>query len=306
MQQYEKPDYNAQESSIITRNASLMPNYSRYSQHARRALAHAQVLVKRYGHPYADSGHLLVGVMMTDGSIGCQVLRDLNLRVDQAERQLQALYPPLQVPDSGGPEILNLTLQLAADEATWLSHHYIGTEHLLLGITRANTGNASALLRRLGTSSEHLRYRVRRALNEGASELDLQTAKQIARLSELSRRVISAAEQRAQSLEHPRLGIGHLLLELAYETRSPTAQVLREAGLQIGPLEEGLEAGDLLLLANIEHMLTQVLDVVERMGSHYTGTEHLLLTLTLDPAGRAALQAYGVDTDWLGHQLESA
>jgi len=282
-----------------------MTNYSRYSHHARRALSHASLLVKRYRHPYVDTGHLLVGVMLAEGSIGCQVLQAMNLYAAQAEPHLQALYPIIEMAgaEAHQADALELTLALAADEAAWLSHHYIGTEHLLLGITRTNAGNASTLLRRLGTTPDLLRSRVRRALNEGASELDLQMAKHMARLSELSRRVINAAEQLALSLEHPAVGIGHLLLELAQEARSPTCQLLRDSGLDTARLHDGLVAGDRVLLVHIEPMFGYVLDLVEKVGSHYTGTEHLLLALLADPAGRAALEIYGAQVDILERRL---
>ena len=41
----------------------------RYSHHARRALHHAAELAQEYGHPRQDTAHLLVGVMMTEGSL---------------------------------------------------------------------------------------------------------------------------------------------------------------------------------------------------------------------------------------------
>jgi ATP-dependent Clp protease ATP-binding subunit ClpA len=279
-----------------------MTGYNRYSHHARRALTHASQLVHRYQHPYVDTGHLLVGVLLTEGSIGFQVLRAMDLNAAQAEPQLQALYAPLNVLPNDNA--LEMTLQLAADEAVWLSHHYIGTEHLLLGITRANAGHASALLRQMGTSSEHLRYRVRRALNEGATELDLQSAKQMARFSELSRRVINAAEQLSIKLKHDHVGIGHLIVVLAQETRSPTARLLHDSGLDAARLQADLSQDNRLLLTGIEGILNQVLDLVERVGSHYTGTEHLLLTLATDPAAQAILEHYGVQVVFLQQRLD--
>ncbi len=280
-----------------------MTSDNRYSFHARRALTHASALVKRNQHPFVDTGHLLVGVLLTEGSIGCQVLQAMNLNAKQAETQLRALYPLLNVPQTSSDNALEMALQLAADEAVWLSHHYIGTEHFLLGITRTNVGNASTLLRRLETSSEHLRHRVRRALNEGATELDLHMVKQMARFSELSRRVINAAEQLALSLEHEHVGSGHLLVVLAQETRSPTAQMLRDSGLDIARLQADLKRNEARLLTRIEIILHQVLDLVEQIGSHYTGTKHLLLTLVNDPATHSILEDYGVQVDNLQRQL---
>ena len=282
-----------------------MTSYNRYSHHARRALTHASLLVERYQHPYVDTGHLLIGVLLTEGSIGCQVLQAMDLSAAQAELQLQALYPLLNGPLTGVDNALAMTLQLAADEAVWLAHHYIGTEHLLLGITRTNAGNASTLLRRLGTSSEYLRHRVRRVLNEGATELDLHMVKQMARFSELARRVINAAEQLALTLDHDYVGVGHLLVILAQETRSPTAQMLHDSGLDVARLQADLRQNNPLLLTRIEGVFNQVLELVERIGSHYTGTEHLLLTLVYDPTARAILDHYGVQVDNLQQRLSA-
>jgi hypothetical protein len=39
------------------------------------------------------------------------------------------------------------------------------------------------------------------------------------------------------------------------------------------------------------------------MDSHYTGTEHLLLTLLMDPTARAILEQYGVQVDPLQYRL---
>ncbi len=284
-----------------------MTDENRYSHHARRALTHARLLVTRYRHPFADTGHLLVGVMLTEGSIGYHVLLEMNLTAGRAEPYLQALYPLIDLPDAGlrNADTLEQTLELAASEAAWLSHHYIGTEHLLLGITRTNAGNASALLHRLGTTPEAVRSRVRRALTEGASEYDLTSAKQVARLSELSRRVMNAAEQLAAELGHPHVGIGHLLLVLAQENRSSTARLLRASGLDETRLQAALASGDPALLESIERMLGGVVDLVERMGSHYTGTEHLLLALLNDPTGSRVMRFYGAQPDALRRILES-
>ena len=123
-----------------------------------------------------------------------------------------------------------------------------------------------------------------------------------ARLSELSRRVIYAAQHLATTFDHAEVGLGHLLLILAQETRSPTARILMECGLDKNRLHNGLAQGDPALLVTIEIVLEQVGEVASSAGSHYTGTEHLLLSLLLDPAGSIILERYGVKTEAL-HQL---
>ena len=45
-------------------------------------------------------------------------------------------------------------IELAVDEARRLNHHYIGTEHLLLGLVREGEGIAAGVLESLGVSLE--------------------------------------------------------------------------------------------------------------------------------------------------------
>jgi ATP-dependent Clp protease ATP-binding subunit ClpA len=285
----------------------LIPSYNRYSHHARRALTHADSLVIRLRQPYADTGHLLVGVLLTRGSIGSQILQELNIDPQTAEHYLGQLTPSLDhVPEEVlNADEFNAALALAADESAWLGHHYIGTEHLLLGITRNNVGNARALLSFMDISPEQVRRHVRRALTEGARELDLQASTRNARLTELSRRVISAAEMLAVKLDHPTVGLGHLLLIMLQEERSPISALLRESGLDEARLSKALNENDATHLVSIEVALDRALDHAESFGSHYTGTEHLLLTLAAEPAGAALLRAYGIDPDTLRARVKS-
>ncbi|MBI5667239.1 MAG: hypothetical protein HZC41_04455 [Chloroflexi bacterium] len=284
---------------------TLVPSYNRYSHHARRALTHTTLVVTRLRHPFADTGHLLAGVMLTRGSLGCQILQELALTPQIIEPALQGLSPSRMPPTEDIPNAdeLNVALTLAADESAWFGHHYIGTGHLLLGITRMNVGNARALLRQLDVSPEQIRRHVRHALSDGATEPDLQLAKRTARLSELSRRVINAAEQMAVTLDHPSVGLGHLLLVMLLEERSPIAGLLRDGALDEAALRHELEAGDPALLVSLEAVLTRALDTAQSMGSHYTGTEHLLLTLAADDTGAALLHRYGINPDALRDHL---
>ncbi len=72
---------------------------------------------------------------------------------------------------SGKLELADDTQQVlgyAVDEAAHLGHHYIGTEHILLGLVRVE-GSAMEVLRRLGVTADQIRRQTRRVLNETAS-----------------------------------------------------------------------------------------------------------------------------------------
>jgi ATP-dependent Clp protease ATP-binding subunit ClpC len=280
-------------------------SYSRYSYHARRALSHAALLVTRYRHVAIDTGHLLGGLMLTEGSIAYKVLQELHLNFERAEPHLKTMYTPVRpLPDEIlQNEALQNTLALAADEAMWLGHHYIGTEHMLLGITRTNAGNADNLFRRLEIDPEQVRRHIRHALNDGMTEFNLQVARRTARLTELSRRILNAAEQMADSLDHPAVGLGHLLLVMLLETRSPISRMLLDSGLDEKRLHEGLKKRDKALLVGIEVALNHALETAVGLGSHYTGTEHLLLTLAAAPEGIVLLKEYGASADDVKQRL---
>src|ERR671939_358760 len=60
-------------------------------------------------------------------------------------------------------------LQLAQEEARRLNHHYIGTEHLLLGLVREGEGIAAGVLESLGVSLDKVRSQVIYVLNQSAA-----------------------------------------------------------------------------------------------------------------------------------------
>lgn len=278
-----------------------MSSFNRYSHHARRALTHAAMLVTRYHHPRVDTGHLLVGVILARGSSGHAILQELELQAAQAESFLKTLTvsldEPVEVPQNDAA--LDIALELAADESSWLGHHYVGTDHLLLGITRTNLGNASDLLHLLGVPPEQVRNRVRRALKEGVTEYSLGLARRSARLSELSRRVINAAEQQAVALDHQTVGLGHLLLVLALESRSSISRILRDHSLSPERVRELLDAEDENALVNLEGVLIQAGEYAGDLGSHYTGTEHLLLALSTSDPGAKLLEGLDLSPETL-------
>ena len=57
-------------------------------------------------------------------------------------------------------------LKLALQEARALGHHYIGTEHILLGLIRAGDGVAAQVLTELGADLNGAREQVIRLLDE--------------------------------------------------------------------------------------------------------------------------------------------
>ena len=278
---------------------------NRYSQHARRSLTQARLLAQDYQHESVDTDHLLVGILRERGSLGSQVLTDLAIDARRAELEVRVLHAV------GDPLVMTLELTpalgrvmaLSVEEARWFGHHYIGTEHLLLALARSRAGGVADLLRALTISPDQIRRRVRLLLNDGVTELSIETAKRVARLSELSRRVLNAASQLADQQQDQPAGLDHLLLVLAREQRSVVSRILRDCGLDeialAGALGQLPLASNLTSEALLEDVIDHAVDRADQLGTHYTGTDHILLALAQNPQGAKLLQRYGVSLDRL-------
>jgi ATP-dependent Clp protease ATP-binding subunit ClpC len=141
----------------------------RFTQRARRVLSLAQEDAERLRHGYIGTEHLLLGLMREEGGVAGRVLRELGLEQKRVQEMIERLTGANR---TTGVTKLDLSpgtrrvLELAVDEARRMGHHYIGTEHLLLGLVRQNEGVAIDVLKKLGISAEQIRKHTRRVLQE--------------------------------------------------------------------------------------------------------------------------------------------
>ncbi|MGY0061313.1 Clp protease N-terminal domain-containing protein [Streptomyces sp. LZ34] len=135
-----------------------------------------------------------------------------------------------------GPETMSDELRQAMTHvkraAVQHRNNYIGTEHLLWGLT-AEDNSATRLLSAAGASPESLHRTVGDRLSMGAS----QAAERIA-WTPYSRKAIALAEERSEEAGSAHIDCDHLLLGLAQIGRGVAAAVLDEAGLSAEALSE--------------------------------------------------------------------
>ncbi len=147
-----------------------MPNkMERFTQRARRVLSLAQEEAERLQHGQIGTEHLLLGLMREDGGVAGRVLRELGLDLRRVEELVVRLTDSGVRAPNGTLDLSAGTkkvLELAVDEARRMGHHYIGTEHLLLGLVRQQDGVAIEVLRRLSISPEEVRRKTRSVLSE--------------------------------------------------------------------------------------------------------------------------------------------
>lgn len=284
------------------------PHYNHYSQHARDALTQSHYIARYYGHHAVDTDHLFMGILSTKGSLAWQVLRDLGLDLAEVSAQAQDLHPSSPNSQERLPFTLDLrdALILAVSEAQALTSPYVGTEHILLGLIRSSSEAFRELLSRLDLSPAQFRGRIKRLIQQGISEITLEAVREMARLSELAKRVLNSAGQIAASYQQKSLAPQHLLLALSRERRSVARRLLTENACNVDMLLADIEkipAYSPELELHLNQIINRAVDRAEAMGSHYTGTEHLLLAMTLDPASQTMLQRYDVDIDTLQMKL---
>jgi ATP-dependent Clp protease ATP-binding subunit ClpC len=114
---------------------------------------------------------------------------------------------------------------MAQEEARALRHNYIGTEHLLLGLLREDSGVAAQVLESLGVTVEEVRAQVAEIVGEG----DEVTTGQIP-FTPRAKKVLELSLREALSLGHNYIGTEHLLLGLARENDGVAARILLDFG----------------------------------------------------------------------------
>jgi ATP-dependent Clp protease ATP-binding subunit ClpC len=147
-----------------------MAGMEKFTQRARRvlSLAHQEAELAHQG--LIGTEHLLLGLLEEDGGVAGRVLRELGLETGRVREIIQRVSGEGHF-TGGKPDLgpdTQLVLEFALEEARKMGHHYVGTEHLLLGLPRAG-GNAAEVLKKLGVTEEQIRRQVRRVLQESTA-----------------------------------------------------------------------------------------------------------------------------------------
>ena len=138
--------------------------FQRFTDRARRAVHLAQEEARLLCHNYVGTEHLLLGLLFEGEGVAAKALESLSISREDVRGQVEEIIGRGQSPPIAGhipftPRAKKV-LELSLREALALGHHYIGTEHLLLGLLREGEGVAAQVLVRLGAAHAQVRERV--------------------------------------------------------------------------------------------------------------------------------------------------
>ncbi|NJM72683.1 MAG: ATP-dependent Clp protease ATP-binding subunit [Scytonema sp. RU_4_4] len=146
--------------------------FEHFTSEAIKVIMLAQEEARRLGHNFVGTEQILLGLIGEGTGIAAKVLTDLGVTLKDARREVERIigrgsgFVPPEIPFT--PKVKSLFEQ-AFKEARSLGNNYIGTEHLLLGLTEAGEGVAAKVLQNLGLDLSQIRTAVIRQLGDTTS-----------------------------------------------------------------------------------------------------------------------------------------
>ena len=149
----------------------MADRFDKFTERARRVLTLAQEEAQRFNHNYIGTEHLLLGLVREGDGVAAKVLANLGVELSKVRSAVEFIIgrgDRAVLGEIGLTPRAKKVIELAVDEARRLNHHYIGTEHVLLGLVREGEGIAAGVLESLGVNLERVRAETTRVLSQTA------------------------------------------------------------------------------------------------------------------------------------------
>jgi ATP-dependent Clp protease ATP-binding subunit ClpA len=264
--------------------------FDKFTERARKVLSLAQEEAQHFQHNYIGTEHLLLGLVREQDGVAAQVLASMGVELRKVRNAVEFIIgrgDRRVIGEIGLTPRAKKVIEFAVDEASRMNHHYIGTEHLLLGLVREGEGIAAGVLQSLGVNLEKVRTSTIRVLSQSSGtetasgeaiqgeqpngtitgtptiEPDPMRAAvrrisgqdRFDKFTERSRKVLSLAQEEAERFQHNYIGTEHLLLGLVAEGEGVAAKVLQNMGIELSKVREAVEfiigRGDRIVLGEI-------------------------------------------------------
>lgn len=149
----------------------MADKFDKFTKRARRVLTFAQEEAQRLSHNYIGTEHILLGLIREEEGLAAKVLKEMGVDQTRVRQVIKEIVGEGQAASGARLSLTPRTkrvIELAVDEARRMGHHYIGTEHLLLGLIREGDGIAVNVLKSMGVSPDKIRTNLSKAVMEAA------------------------------------------------------------------------------------------------------------------------------------------
>jgi ATP-dependent Clp protease ATP-binding subunit ClpC len=239
---------------------------------AKKVIEYTMEEARNLNHNYVGTEHILLGLLREEEGVAAQVLMNLGLKLADVRGEVLSLLGHglkgsaaterglglhESVGERGTSETNSLpeaavrhylyprftdrarkAIQLAYQEAQRLGHEYIGTEHILLGLIKLDSGIAADLLKRHNIDLPSLQLYVDRLIGTGSGSEFEDALPHPPR----AKNVIGFAIEESRSLGDAYFGTEHLLLGLLREDCGLAAQALFNHGLELRAVREEVQS----------------------------------------------------------------
>ncbi len=140
-----------------------------FTPRAQQVLALARKEADRFNHNFVGTEHLLLGLIKLGQGVAVNVLQKLGLDLEtvrmEVEKQVGTGTDQKMMGNIPYTPRVKKVLALATKEAKALTHTYVGTEHILLGLLREGDGVAARVLKNLDVDIEQTRKEILKELD---------------------------------------------------------------------------------------------------------------------------------------------
>jgi len=145
--------------------------FERFTEKAIKVIMLAQEEARRLRHNFVGTEQILLSLIGEGTGVASKVLKSMGVNLKDARIEVEKIIGrgsglvAVEIPFT--PRAKRV-LEISLEEARQLGHNYIGTEHLLLGLTQEGEGVAARVLENLGVDLSKIRTQVIRMLGETA------------------------------------------------------------------------------------------------------------------------------------------
>src|SRR5687767_1327736 len=133
-----------------------------FTERVRKVLMTAREEAVRLHHEYVGTEHILLAIAREGDGVASAVLENFEVPREEISARVEDIIQAGPPTRSVGPDLpytsrAKKVLELTMSEARQLSHSYVGTEHLLLGLIAEERGLGAQVLKEFGVTLEKAR-----------------------------------------------------------------------------------------------------------------------------------------------------